>query len=59
MCMRLKFLKRSMKEMTFKVVASYQVFQYLVFKIALHFDVPENQKFMDEQKVMFLKNFIN
>ena len=39
-----KFLKIPMKEMTFKVASPSQVIQCLFFKIALHFDKPENQK---------------
>ena len=42
-----------MKEMAFKVAAPFQEFQCLFFKIALHLDVPENQKCMDEQKLIF------
>ena len=50
-----------MTEMKFKVVASSLAFQCLFFKIFLHLDedVPENQKFMGEQKLMFHKNFMN
>ena len=48
-----------MKEMTFKVASSSKVLQCLFFKIALHLDMPENQKFMDEQKLTFRKSFMN
>ena len=48
-----------MKEMIFKVAGPFQVFQCLFFKIALNLDVPENQKFSDEQKLMFRKTFMN
>ena len=53
--MWLKFLKISMKEMAFTVKASSQVFQCLFFKIAVNLDMPKNEKFMDEQKLMFRK----
>ena len=46
-----------MNEMTFKVAAPSQVSQSLFFKIALHL-VPQNQKFLDDQKLMFRKNFM-
>ena len=59
MCMWLKFLKISMKEMTFKIAAPSQVFQCLFFKSALSLDVHENQKFLDEQKLIFRKRFTN
>ena len=54
-----KILNISMKEMIFKVAGPFQVFQCLFFKIALNLDVPENQKFSDEQKLMFRKTFMN
>ena len=57
--MWLKFLKISMREMTFKVGAPSKVFQCLFFKIAIHIDLPENQTFLDEQKLMLRKNFMS
>ena len=59
MCMWLNFLKIPMKEMTFKAAAPSQVFQCLFFKIALHLDKPEIKIFLDEQKLVFRKNFLN
>ena len=48
-----------MREMTFKVGAPSNVFQCLFFKIAIHIDLPENQTFLDEQKLMLRKNFMS
>ena len=45
--------------MTFKIAAPSQVFQCLFFKSALSLDVHENQKFLDEQKLIFRKRFTN
>ena len=48
-----------MREMTFKVGAPSKVFQCLFFKIAIHIYLPENQTFLDEQKLMLRKNFMS
>ena len=45
--------------MMFKVAAPSQVFQYLFFKSALNFNLHENQKFVNEQKLMFRKSFMS
>ena len=55
----IKIFKIIYEGMTFKVAPPSQVFQCLLSKIAIHLDVPGNQKFLDEQKLIFRKSFMN